>query len=276
MNKAEAVDGIKEAHRYRRYAIKQQQKIDRALESFIRINATDWTWTEDEKEKKKFAEEVARIIKAARNGEGHERIVKLVQTTDRSREPFDLIRKENEKLMETHAKSLPAAAWVASVHGAGLLGFATIVGEGGDLSRYPNVAKLWKRLGFAPFDGLAGSTWKRESWRPRALSKEEWIHNPFSAERYASMHQIAIWLVNSQWIGAKKSETGEGKPNGPYGEIYAARRAHTAAEHPDWTKQHSRMDGLRVAMKAFLRDLFNEWRRCEGVGEGVEVAEAAE
>ncbi len=35
------------------------------------------------------------------------------------------------------------------------------------------------------------------------------------------------------------------------------RRAHTATSHPEWTDGHSHNDGLRVASKAILRDL---WR----------------
>jgi hypothetical protein len=151
--------------------------------------------------------------------------------------------------------------WVQSIHGAGALGLATIIAETGDLNNYPNVAKVWKRLGFAPFDGYAGSTWKRDTWRPRKLTAEEWTEHPFSGERYALMHQIAIWLVNSQWIGKAKSDTGEGKPDGPYGEIYAARRKHTLKTHADWSDGHCRMDALRVAMKAFLRDLHVEWNK---------------
>jgi hypothetical protein len=147
------------------------------------------------------------------------------------------------------------------MRGAGALGLATIVAECGDLSNYATPAKLWKRLGFAPYDGHAGSTWKRETWRPRSLSKDEWIENPFSGERYALMAQIATWLVNAQWIGAKKSETGEGKPNGPYGEIYAKRRTHTKTTHPEWSDGHRRKDALRVTMKKFLLDLWGEWHR---------------
>src|SRR4029434_9391043 len=166
-----------------------------------------------------------------------------------------------EKNMTALAEQLPIMAWVKSVRGAGALGLATIIAEAGDLGNYTNPAKLWSRLGFAPYDGAAGSTWKRKKWRTRVLTAEEWTEHPFSGERYALMHQIALWLVNAQWIGAAKSDTGEGKPNGPYGVAYADRRAHTAKAHPDWTKQHSRMDGLRVAMKAFLKDLLLEWRR---------------
>jgi hypothetical protein len=74
------------------------------------------------------------------------------------------------------------------------------------------------------------------------------------------MHQVGVWLVNAQWIGKAKTESGEGEPDGPYGEIYARRREHTKETHPDWTDQHRRMDALRITMKAFLLDLWGEWR----------------
>jgi hypothetical protein len=73
------------------------------------------------------------------------------------------------------------------------------------------------------------------------------------------MTQVATWLVNAQWIGAKKTGTDEGKPNGPYGEIYAARRAHTFKTQPDWTLMHRRRDALRVVMKRLLLDLWRVW-----------------
>jgi hypothetical protein len=254
------VEAIKGHHRRRRYAMKVQQKIDRALESFIRINATKWTYDAAEADREKFNREVAKIIASARKGDGDKLIVELVQKTDRGREPFDAIRKAAESAMEKLTEHLPVAEWIKGVRGAGALGLATIVAEAGDLANYPNPAKLWKRLGFAPYDGHAGSSWKRQTWRPRTLTAEEWIANPFSGERYALMHQIIVWLVNAQWIGKAKTESGEGEPNGPYGEIYAARRKHTMQTHPDWTDGHRRMDALRVTMKAFLKDLHVEWR----------------
>jgi hypothetical protein len=162
--------------------------------------------------------------------------------------------------MEALAESLPVFPWIESIRGAGALGLATIVAEAGDLSNYATPCKLWKRLGFAPFDGHAGSTWKRESWRPRALSADEWVENPFSGERYALMAQISTWLVNAQWIGAAKTPNGEGVPNGPYGEVYATRRKHTLGSHPDWSDGHRRKDALRFVMKRFLLELWRAWR----------------
>src|SRR5262245_27170246 len=192
---------IKGFHRTRRYAMKVQQKLDRALESHIRINFTDWKPDLDEEEREAFNKKALDIIKLARKEEGPEDFIYLVKSTDDSRAAFDLMRDEAEKAMEKLAKQLPVYPWLEAIRGAGALGLATIVAEAGPLTKYANPQKLRKRLGYAPYHGFAGSTWKRESWRPRTLTKEEWIANPFSGQRYALMAQIALWLRNAQWIG---------------------------------------------------------------------------
>lgn len=264
------IEQIKTHHRRRRNAIKFQQKLDRALESLVRVNFTDWKPDADEKSRKKANLEVMRLIKEARNGEGKiPGIVEFVKSVDAGRSPFDEIRDDADRQIKKLAKGLPTAAWIQANPGTDLPGLATIIAETGDLSNYPNVAKVWKRLGFAPYHGLACSTWKRESWRPRALTSEEWTEAAFASHRYAMMYQIALWLVNKQWIGAKKvaEETGididdaEGRPNGRYGEVYYKRRQHTKITHPEWTDGHSRMDGIRIAMKAFLADLWAQWHQ---------------
>jgi hypothetical protein len=253
-----AIEQIRSHHRRRRFAMKIQQKLDRALESFIRINGTEWRPDMSEAEREKLNKEVRALIKKIRAGEPSD-FSDVIATSDQARAPADQMRDISEKAMADLAKELPVFPFVEGIRGAGELGLATIVAETGDLSNYPNPAKVWKRLGYAPYDGFAGSTWKRQTWRPRTLTKEEWIANPFSGERYALMHQIAEWLVNAQWIGKAKSASGEGEPNGPYGQIYANRRAHTLTTHPDWSLGHRRNDALRVTMKAFLKDLHSEW-----------------
>jgi hypothetical protein len=53
----------------------------------------------------------------------------------------------------------------------------------------------------------------------------------------------------------------------PYRVTYDARRAHTAVTHPEWTDGHSHNDGLRVASKAILRDLWRaarDWHLANG------------
>jgi hypothetical protein len=54
------------------------------------------------------------------------------------------------------------------------------------------------------------------------------------------------------------------RAGGPYRDVYDTRRAHTALTHPDWTPGHSHNDGLRVAAKAMLRDL---WRAARDLHE---------
>lgn len=78
-----------------------------------------------------------------------------------------------------------------------------------------------------------------------------------------------------QWAGADE-ETGEsGKPKGPYGEVYAKRRARTAETHPDWTKAHSHKDALRIMTKALIADLWSAWRAArKGVDPSVSVPPA--
>lgn len=263
-------DEIKLESRFRRACLKQQQRANRAMESLIRGNLTEWKPGASEQVRNKANKEVERIIAAARKGEGDTRVVQFVRRVDECREPFDDAKKTHENNMKKLAKLLPVAKWVENeVHGVGLPGLAAIVGEAGDLCKYPHWRMLWKRLGYAPYNGYAMSTYKRPSWcGGQSLTKEDWMENPFSGERYAPMHEISKRLWMAQWIGAEKDENGEikpgceGKPNGPYGEGYAERRKHTAITHPDWSKQHSHIDALRVGvMKPFLRALWKEWHR---------------
>jgi transposase len=181
---ADTITFIRGLHRQRRFAMKVQQTLDRRLESLIRTNATDWNPNAGEAERERANREVRELLKRIRGGEPHE-LADEVHLCDAARAPADAKRSETEKEMEKAAKTLPVYAWIESIRGAGALGLATIIAEAGDLSNYATPPKLWKRLGFAPYDGHAGSTWKRDSWRPRALTADKWVANPFSGERYA-------------------------------------------------------------------------------------------
>jgi hypothetical protein len=262
-NEEEIIALIRDHHKQRRFAMKIQQKLDRALESFIRVNATKWQPDLDEAERKKINVEVKELIKALRSGDKTDPILtNIVAVSDKARWPADEMRKKAEDEMEKLAVQLRVYPWIEKIHGVAAPGLATIVAEAGDLSKYPNPAKLWNRLGFAPYDGFAGSTWKRETWRPRALTKEEWIEHPFNGARYALIHQIALWLVNAQTTSKLKNASGrtEPKPNSPYGELYCKRYYEiTSVTHPDWSDGHRRMDALRVTMKHFLVMLWAEW-----------------
>lgn len=256
------IAAIRQLHRRRRFAMKLSQKIDLSLQSFVRLNATDWHPHMDAKSRERVRKEVVALIskvRAGATGDKFDMVRDAIESSDQAAAPALAMRKTCEKAMEKLARQLPGYSFIEATRGAGDLGFATIIGETGDLSNYATVSKVWKRLGFAPHDGHAGSTWKRPTWRPRALSAEEWTENPFASTRYSLMRMIAESLFKAQWVGKSKTEDGKGRPNGPYGEIYAVRAAHTATTHPDWTPAHYQADALRVMMKRFLCDLCVAW-----------------
>ena len=257
------VDAIKAAHRARRHAMGIQQVLDRKLEAYIRVTECGFHVNDTEEERAKASASALAIIKAARAGEGDADVIDFVKMSDNSRKFADVMRATQEKKMEQLAKQLPIVAWLDTVPGLGLLGTATIIAETGDLSKYPNVAKVWKRLGYAPYNGLAGSSWKRPKWRngEPALSAEEWTLNPFNGKRYGMLFSISDSLLRKQWIGKAKTEDGKGRADGKYGAVYEKRREHTAVTHPDWTPKHSQMDGLRIMMKEVVKDLWLEWNR---------------
>jgi hypothetical protein len=276
------VQEIKKHHRHRRFAMKSQQRIERSMESFVRLNYTDWSPDMDDKQKAKIKTLVASLIKRARKRDRKldaEGLIELVTASDASRKVWDKIRKDHERAMERTAKKLPEYLWVKPIKGFGALGLAEIValaiGEnGGCLCDFHKPSNLWKRLGFAPYDGHAGSTWKRETWRPRKLSAEEWTDAPFDGEDYGIIITIANFLFAHQWIGKNKSEDGVGRPNGPYGEVYAERRVWTSGTHPEWSDGHAHKDAIRFMMKRVLKHLLHAAKRAS-IGSVDELEEAA-
>ena len=278
----ETIMQIRAQHRARRFAMKQQFKLDRSLESYVRINFTDWEPGGDKKSRDKANAKVAELIKEARTTtvDPDNGLQRAILANDTARRQFDVERKRAEKQMEALAKTLPVYQFVEKISGFGALGLATIVAECASnnapmsVGSYRHFYKVWKRLGYSPYEGLAGSTWKRPTWRPRALTSEEWIANPFSGERYSLIQQIGESLLKHQTISKLKTASGKTEPKGPYGAIYCNRREHTATVHPDWSDMHAKRDAERIVVKNLLRDLWRAWRDTAGA-EPVRVLEAA-
>lgn len=57
------------------------------------------------------------------------------------------------------------------------------------------------------------------------------------------------------------AEHADGCGCSPYRIVVDERRRHTAVTHPEWTPGHSLNDGMRIACKRLLRDLWREARR---------------
>lgn len=152
-------------------------------------------------------------------------------------------------------RELPVYAWSKSVKGFGELNLAGLVGEAGDIGSYRNPSCFWKRMGLAV---IAGERQRKVGDADAAL-----IHG-YSPSRRSVAYQLGETLAFHQLQAAAKSGTEYGKPVGPYGQVYVARRERTAVTHPDWTKKHAANDARRVMTKAALRDLWIEWRRLSG------------
>jgi hypothetical protein len=286
------VSQIRRAYRRSLFARKKKSSLDRSLEAFVRVEFCGFSTLDEEKTREEASKKALAMIRACRDDiKGKVRVAKkksrvhpaliipdleesqetldhehqilreIVRANDMSREPWDVIIKDAEAEMTRLVADLPGFKFQEATRGFGAIGFAQIVGEAGNLSAYKTPSRLWKRLGYAPYGGLAMSTWLRPKWRPRPLEKEEWIENPFKPERYAIMAQIGLYVWMSQWIGKNKTEDGVGKPNGPYGEVYQHRREHTATVHPDWTDGHAHLDALRYVMKRLLLHVYRAWHQ---------------
>jgi hypothetical protein len=66
---------------------------------------------------------------------------------------FEKPRLKYEKELAKLARKLPAHDFVLGVFGVGDGGFASIVGEAGDIGSYKSVSALWKRMGLAVMSG---------------------------------------------------------------------------------------------------------------------------
>lgn len=162
-----------------------------------------------------------------------------------------------ERNMVRCAKQLHVAPFVEKTRGFGWIGLAQIVGEVGDLSLYANPAKLWKRCGLAPFYGKACSTWRSEKLRHApALTKADWIEAGYSPRRRSLMFSIGDALIKQQ---------------GPYRELYLARKVYEQEKAPTLTKMAWHRRAQRYMEKRLLRDLWRAWTASE-----VEIATVEE
>lgn len=261
-------EALQELQVSRRFIISLRIKQTNACGALIR-RALGFTPTMTEDERKEVKNHASSIVKAYFSGKpltGEDARVVEAYAVDLSvvaaaLEPMLKQEASVVKEMERLAKDLPVHAWVEGVKGFGLRALAVLVGEAGNLSNYPNQRHLWKRLGLAPYDGLAGSSWRYPNRRTRELTAQEWTDLGYKKQRRAEMHAfIGDPLLRQQIISAEKSGTEFGAPKGKYGAAYVGRREHTKVTHPDWDKGHSRDDGLRIMTKELISDLWSEWR----------------
>lgn len=221
-------------------------------------------------------------------GEG---TVVLVRNAAMARMMWDEYREKSEKEMRELVVHLPVYDFAKSVKGFGDLGLAIIIAEAGNnlartQSGFPSVAKLWKRLGLAVMAGerqqrktdpelalLHGYSPKRrsQSWvvgdmmiRHQLTSEASAYRQDLAADPTAMAHIQQQGIVLAKLKVEELRELGEmfgivsvARPSGPYGEVYAKRRAATADR--GWRPAHQLADAKRVMFKALVRDLWRVW-----------------
>jgi hypothetical protein len=186
---------------------------------------------------------------------------------------FRQSRTEIEKKLAKEAKKLPAYDWIKSVHGIGDGGFASIIGECGDISDYKSVSALWKRFGLAVIDG----------GRQRKVSNvdEAAIHG-YSPSRRSVVWNCGTNLIGSLGVG-RRPEIGVDLAQydwPPYQKLFVERCRYLVEKDPekygrgttekaDKTtgevvlkesySKHCAASAKRYVEKRFLRDLYAKW-----------------
>ena len=208
----------------------------------------------EEKSRNKLNATAAKIVARAMGGKGCEipGLESDLEVIAKSIAPLELVRHGVELEMKKIVRKLPIwTIWGKSVRGLGELGLAVVIGETGDLSNYANPAKVWRRLGLAPFQ-KGGITMAAATWRSKGgLTADDWTSYGYSPRRRAEIHScVGDPLFRQQTM-----------ITGPYRLAYDRRRERTTQTHPDWTKMHSHVDGLRIMTKQLILDLWSESRR---------------
>lgn len=153
---------------------------------------------------------------------------------------------EQEKAINKRVKGLPAWAWVEQFKGLGPGGFGEIVAHCGDLSKYSNPAKVWKRMGLGLVQQPDGC-WVRQR---RCKDKDAAALHAYSPRRRAVMYSLGESLLRARRV------------NPEMGELYDKHKAGKMAL--GWTKFHAHNHALRIIEKRLLRDLWRAWRAESG------------
>lgn len=166
------------------------------------------------------------------------------------------LAKTQTKVLEKSMKAHPLAFWIESSIGIGWKQGARLLAATGDPfwnvlhGRPRTVSELWAYSGMHTVPLAAEA-----SGNPDQPPHEE----PGSPVRVAARRRRGVrsnWSSNAKMRVYLCAVSCIKQRHSPYRDVYDKRRAHTAETHPDWTKAHSHNDGLRIAGKEILRDLW--------------------
>lgn len=272
---------LRELQRQRVCNLKSRIMIANRLTATVATSHGYHAGMEEGERTKRFAE-AAKVIARIKAGdtpcENEAALSGLVSAASMGIDGFDAMVRGYEKEMVRLAKQLPVASWVQQPEqrGFGLLSLAIVVGEAGNLSDYANPAKLWKRMGCAPYES-GGVMQMPATWKSKGgLSAEEWTELGYSPRRRSIAYLIGEGLVkqNGGVAGCEAERSiaangnggagdcnldTEGRRAGPYRTRYDQTKAKLQADHPDYPKLRCHRHGMLLATKLLLKNLWIKW-----------------
>lgn len=238
--------------RQRAITIKSRNMQANRLQAIV-AGTMGYSSTMPEKERTKKFVEASELIKQVMEGTAETPMKAVIQTTMIGIDAFNVMKEALEKEMVKQAKLLPVAQWVSQTpqRGFGNLFLAIIVGECGDLWGYENPAKVWRRMGCAPweFEGktLMGATWR--GGKEGKLPASEWESYGYSPRRRSIAYLVGEGIVK---------QNGEG----PYRKRYDATKLRIKELHPDYSDLRCHRHGMLLATKKLLLNLWWNWHGC--------------
>jgi len=149
-----------------------------------------------------------------------------------------------EQQMTAVGKKLPEAEWWASHLGLSYLGFALVISDTGDLSRFTKESQLWKRMGLAVING--------ERQRRVAGNPELAIEHGYNSDRRTTM-----WVIMDSFMRNRNKEC---YADHPWMNLFRTYKANQLAQEgciPAKAEERAK----RRLSKRILRDLFIEWNK---------------
>lgn len=245
---------ITESYRERKFTMEQRKRANLALGAYLR-SALGWRKDLPDAERKAISIKADSIAKAPHGTRWEYMVLAVID----SRMPFEAVEAAALKKMESLAKSLPVwNEWGKDVRGFGAASLAAILAEAGDLSNYPTIPKLWKRMGLAVMGDV------RQGGLTKGAGADAWVAHGYNPMRRSAMWNIGDTMLKAQ-IRREKDANGEdtGGRNslGKYGEIYLHRKEYELARDPDIQPIKAHRRAQRVMEKRLLKDLWQAWRR---------------
>lgn len=208
-----------------------------------------------EKERLAAFDEAAKVVKAVVKSDADHIYADVIRATWIGIDGFDKMQSSIEKPMVRLLESLPICSWIEQTNQRGISTqmAAVVVGEVGNFDDYSNPAKVWRRLGLAPytFNGktMMGSTWK--SGRQGKLPAEEWSAFGYSPRRRSIAYLIGEGIVKQNFDRDRKPLE--------YRLLYSAKKMLASELHPDWTLKRADLHGRLLATKRLLRNMWRAW-----------------